>query len=390
MNDKLAALAWGLTGFGTAAGALLIGLAPGMTGALAAAGLVAAAVLLERRAATRHARLCALALAARDEEHAHALAELGATHRRQLAALATEVLPVWHQHLETARGQMETAVVNLTRDFAGIVERLDDAIAASYRASGLAGANGNRPEEGLRLVIEGSERRLASVGAILSSTLSDKDRMLAESQRLVQFTAELQQMATDVASIADQTNLLALNAAIEAARAGDAGRGFAVVADEVRTLSTRSGEIGKNISQKIEYINRGIKGSSAMVELAAERDGQARVECEAQIGSVIGDFKLALDGLNASSTVLRTESEAIKQAVAAALEQLQFQDRINQLLTHVGDNLVALQDRLVSGGEPTPDELAGLLRSLQHSYTMDEERGPAQRAGAASSDITFF
>jgi len=390
MNDRLAALAWGLTGLGALAGGLMLAIAPAMSSVPVAAGLVAAGALLDRRAGRRHARLRELALAARQAEHDLALAELDARHRRQFEALACDVLPVWHRHLATAREQMETAVVNLARDFAGIVDRLDEAIAASYRASGLAGANGNRPEEGLRLVIEGSERRLASVGAILSSTLSDKDRMLAESQRLVQFTAELQQMATDVASIADQTNLLALNAAIEAARAGDAGRGFAVVADEVRTLSTRSGEIGKNISQKIEYINRCIKESSAMVELAAERDGQARVECESQIGCVIGDFKLALDGLNASSNVLRTESEAIKQAVAAALEQLQFQDRINQLLTHVGDNLAALQARLAAGSEPTPDELAGLLDSLQHSYTMDEERSPEQRAGAAGSDITFF
>jgi methyl-accepting chemotaxis protein len=263
------------------------------------------------------------------------------------------VLPAWCALLDSAREQVDSTVAHLGRDFACIVERLDEAVASSYRSAGLEGGAHGRSDEGLRHTVAASEARLASVGEILTNTLNDKDRLMAESQRLVQFTAELQQMATDVASIADQTNLLALNAAIEAARAGDAGRGFAVVADEVRTLSTRSGEIGKNISQKIDFINRGIRESSAMVESAAERDAQARVECENQISSVVTDFKSAMDSLNTSGAELRAESVAIKDAVAAALEQLRFQDRINPLLMQVGDNIATLRAQLQQGHAPT-------------------------------------
>jgi methyl-accepting chemotaxis protein len=385
MSNDSHVLSWGLTGLGATAAALLGYAAPDSFGLAAGAVLTTVGYMLDRRAALRHSRLCAARLKEADSVHCQAVDTLTERHRQALQALDARLLPVWLEHLQTARQQMETAVVALTRDFAGIVERLDEAIAESYRATGLAAGGA---DEGLKQVVVSSERRLAIVGDILSTTLNDKDRMLAESQRLVQFTAELQQMATDVASIADQTNLLALNAAIEAARAGEAGRGFAVVADEVRTLSTRSGEIGKNISQKIEYINRGIKESSAMVEQAAERDAQARTECETQLGSVIADFQVVMGGLSASSTLLRQENEGIKQAVAAALEQLQFQDRINQLLMHVCDNLNELRSDL-SRSEISAQDIAQLRANLERSYTMDEERAPARHAGNAS-DITFF
>jgi methyl-accepting chemotaxis protein len=376
---------WGTTALGITSGAAIAMAHPSVAALLAGVICAVAGWVIDRRTSAHHARLSAERVEAAGVALRHEIQALRDNHLATLSAIDSGVLPVWHTHLETVRQQIEDAVVSLTRDFAAIVDRLDEALAASYRASGLSVGG---TDEGLRQIVDASARRLGIVGDILTTTLNDKDRMLAESQRLVQFTAELQQMATDVASIAEQTNLLALNAAIEAARAGSAGRGFAVVADEVRTLSTRSGEIGKNISQKIDFINRGIRESSAMVEQAAERDAQARTECETQIAEVIADFKVAMDGLNASADLLRTESEGIKDAVGTALEQLQFQDRINQLLMHVAANVTELRTALVNPAVAATD-VARIRSSLESSYTMDEERAPEARA-AAGSDITFF
>ena len=383
---------WFSTGLAAVSAGALATLGPlDATHGVVALGLLIGGVLLDRHTCQQHSRALAAVLAAQAAASDSAQASQHAAHDTSLGALGQQVLPAWTQLLDTAREQIETAVVHLTRDFAHIVERLDGAVASSYRSAGLERGPDGRPDEGLRQMVAASEARLASVGEILTNTLNDKDRLLAESQRLVQFTSELQQMATDVASIADQTNLLALNAAIEAARAGDAGRGFAVVADEVRTLSTRSGEIGKNISQKIDFINRGIRESSAMVESAAERDAHARLECETQISGVVADFKVAMDSLNTSGAELRAESLEIKDAVSAALEQLQFQDRINQLLMHVTENITSLRSQLQDKHALSPGDVARLLATLERSYTMDEERsGHGPRAAASSTEITFF
>lgn len=52
--------------------------------------------------------------------------------------------------------------------------------------------------------------------------------------------SKINQLATEILSIANKTNLLSLNASIEAARAGEAGKGFAVVAGEIGTLADTS------------------------------------------------------------------------------------------------------------------------------------------------------
>lgn len=388
MKSVPAMFSWGTSALAVAAAAGLFLVPQGPATVAVAVSLVVVGLLLDGRAARmyRQAIMAAEAVAAQSQETA--VETLTAQHRADALQLSSNVLPVWIRHVGTARQQLEGAVVHLTQDFAGIVDRLRDAVRASYRAAGI---DGGSADDDLRQVVAKSERRLTMVGEILDTTLADKARMLAESQRLVQFTTELQKMASDVASIADQTNLLALNAAIEAARAGEAGRGFAVVADEVRTLSTRSGEIGKNISQKIDYVNRSIKDSSAMIETAAERDAQARVDCDAQLSGVVTDFRNAMASHTTAGDALRTEAEGITRAVSIALEQLQFQDRINQLLSHLGDSLHTFKSQLASGTFPNQGAAAQLLATLERSYTLAEDRMPAGMTPAAdNSDITFF
>jgi methyl-accepting chemotaxis protein len=312
-----------------------------------------------------------------------------------LSTLGAEVLPVWVRQIELSRSQMETALVELTTRFAGIVDKLDSAVRASdHAAEGVEGGGG------LVAVFSGCEERLNEVVSTLKAAMDNKQAMLAEVSGLLAFIGELKQMAVDVAGIADQTNLLALNAAIEAARAGEVGRGFAVVADEVRKLSNLSKETGTRISAKVETISAAISAAVQAADQTAANEAQSVVRSEQAIDSVLHDFKEVTEGLVESSGILRSQSGGIKNEIADAIVQLQFQDRVSQILSHVRDNIAVLPDYLTEsqadfhhGGDLRPLRTQELLDELQKTYAMTEER--ANHTGVAHADssadeITFF
>lgn len=307
-----------------------------------------------------------------------------------------QVVPVWTGHIEASRSQMESAVSSLAERFSGIVDKLDHAVQASSAAT----QSIEDTDSGLVAVFAASEKELGSVVASLESAVTSKAAMLEKIQSLEQFIRELQEMAADVAGIAAQTNLLALNAAIEAARAGEMGRGFAVVAKEVRMLSNRSGEAAKRISEKVGLISSAIIATCQAAEESMQQEDISMRASEAAINTVLSDFRGVTDALVRSSSLLKDESIGIKSEVGEALVQLQFQDRVSQIMTHVKHNIELLPDFLEQnyrqfeqGHVLQPLDSMTLLADLEKTYAMAEERAihsGSRTAEKQSDEITFF
>jgi methyl-accepting chemotaxis protein len=99
-----------------------------------------------------------------------------------------------------------------------------------------------------------------------ASKLADEAAAAAEEaslnmDRLRESSAAIGNVVNLIAQIARQTTLLALNSTIEAARAGDAGRGFAVVATEVKALAVQTQNATKEITLKIDALQKDAAGS---------------------------------------------------------------------------------------------------------------------------------
>ncbi|MET0267248.1 MAG: methyl-accepting chemotaxis protein [Duganella sp.] len=305
------------------------------------------------------------------------------------------VLPVWSRHIENSRAQMEEAVADLAARFSNIVDKLDNALHVS---SGQAQDGSSMTE-----VFARSETQLGSVVTSMKSAMQSKQAMLTQIRDLERFTRELRDMAEGVASIAAQTNLLALNAAIEAARAGPAGAGFAVVAQEVRHLSSRSAETGRNIANRVGLISSAILAASQAAEQSSEAEDKSMQSAEGMIDSVLEDFRSMTGALVQSSDLLKQESIAIQGEVGQALVQLQFQDRVSQVMSHVRENLALMpavldenRRQYQATGELLAPDPAPLLDALRSTYAMAEEHAvhggarPAAPKASADDEITFF
>ena len=100
--------------------------------------------------------------------------------------------------------------------------------------------------------------------------------------------------------------------------------------------------------------------------------------------------------------MLRAESHGIKSEVYEALVQLQFQDRVSQIMTHVKANIERLPQVMeqhardcVRDGTLHALDPDGVLGELEATYAMSDEHAVHHGKSAAPvkkepEEITFF
>ncbi|WP_180126475.1 methyl-accepting chemotaxis protein [Rhodoferax sp. BLA1] len=310
-------------------------------------------------------------------------------------AYSADVVPVWNGHIESSRAQMEVAVNALSERFGGIVDKLDVALrTATQETDGMEGGGG------LLALFAKAQQDLSALIEVQKASMGNMEQMLDKVQQLDRFVVEMQDMAADVARIAQQTNLLALNAAIEAARAGDLGRGFAVVAKEFRMLSNQSGETGRKIAEKVKVISTAIVDTCSTVRESVVAEDGSLESAHATIDRVITDFKGITEAFQRSRDVLQGESLSIQSEVNEALVQLQFQDRVSQILTQVIKNIERLpavlqetQLAYAQTGVLTAHNAQDTLVEMKKTYVMADQHvihagGKVVQSNA--TDISFF
>ncbi|WP_444542198.1 methyl-accepting chemotaxis protein [Cellvibrio zantedeschiae] len=256
-------------------------------------------------------------------------------------------------------------------------------------------------QQGLSGVIDFANVELGQLVQTLRNAIQQRDELLTEISGLSEITNELSTMGADVAGIASQTNLLALNAAIEAARAGEYGRGFAVVADEVRTLSSRSGETGSRIGKRIQQANAALQKTLDRTTEYAAQDDQRLTQSESSIEEVLKQFQNSSERIMQCAGSLESESSHVQHSVEEVLVNLQFQDRVGQILSHVTNDIekfVAVindhHQRLDAGQDVEPIDVQRWLADVRKTYTtleqVDVHHGKHDFNKPNNSDVTLF
>ncbi|MBV0932970.1 methyl-accepting chemotaxis protein [Marinobacterium weihaiense] len=328
-------------------------------------------------------------------EREHVYAEHCHTNLDRLLSVWLQVVPVWGRHVDSCRDMGNEAINALSIRFAELVQL----IAATRASSDSAGDSGHLD------TLTTDKARLQQLFDKMKSFDATTDLLFDRIGQLESFAADLDQMAGSVASIAEQTNMLALNAAIEAARAGDAGRGFAVVAQEVRELSTQSGETGRHIAGKIAMVKEAMHAITSSAGDTREQEDQTLDEGEQFINEVVQHLEERADKLIAEGEQLLATNMEVSGQIEQVLVELQFQDRVSQILEQVSGSMSQLTDMLEadesryrSGERELSMNIEALLQDMKTRYTTVEQHrqhAPTQQNSdneetADAGSISFF
>jgi methyl-accepting chemotaxis protein len=190
---------------------------------------------------------------------------------------------------------------------------------AADRAMSAAGAV-EEINRNVQTVATASEEMGASIREIahnaieaarVGTTAVDKAKLTNETvARLGLSSREIGHVVQLITTIAEQTDLLALNATIEAARAGAAGKGFAVVANEVKELAQETSKATREISGRIDAI---------------QRDTTDAVAAIGEISTIIGrinDFQNTIASAVEQQTATTNEVNRNVSQAAAGTEEI--------------------------------------------------------------------
>lgn len=309
------------------------------------------------------------------------------------------VLPVASAQLRDTNRQVEQAVAQVGTNFERMVESARE---GANQASQLVGKDGE------------SAGGPAGVGGLLSSSRTTLEDLLARIVRdsgvcrqlvermdaLERDMGQVVRALEDVDRISFGNTILALNAKIEAAHIGEGGQGFELVAQELWMQSQRSGQITEEIRATIQRLSGGAKAAVEDIGGMACAD-QARIAAlQAQVCEALDRLNHAHERTGRALADGEARNQALAAEIAAAVQAMQFQDRVSQQITHIVEALESMHSAITAplgskGDSPAGTTGAGDL--LSSSYTMEGERsvhaavlGGERAAQQVQDDVEIF
>jgi methyl-accepting chemotaxis protein len=294
------------------------------------------------------------------------------------------------EQLKQTSSQIESSVVEVCASFQGIAERATQTVdrTRSFLSHEGEGRASTRSFEDL---IENCSGTLVK---ILNLTVEAGEVSRRAIERIQQIDNASQSISTAIEQlerIAGGNKILALNARIEAARAGSYGAGFSVVAMEVISQTERSQKVNAEVNELIGSL-RALAGSTLNdLRRMNDKDRERMEKCRIEVDESLNDLQVAHGDMKKMLTGMSEDGALLASDIGAAVRGLQFQDRTNQRISHVVEDLETLHARLTARfGSGSSDEPAS---SAEFSdYTMYEERAVAGigEAESGAGDVELF
>lgn len=300
--------------------------------------------------------------------------------------LVEQVLPVWLRQIEAARQHAEQSTGEILQAFTSIDQRLEEAVRLAESSSAdLSGAT-------VDALIDDNDAVLTSLLEPVRQAIGQRDEALTEVEQVGAAIDEMRQGAARVRQLARRINMVAINAAVESARAGSRAGSFAVLAEEVRGLAQQSAaDAGRLLSQSARLEER-LSGLRLLAATRDSSDEELRAQADASARRAIGGLLESVGQIGRSSRGLREAGGQVRADVERVLMGFQAQDRFNQMLGSITEDMQRLQDWLSQRGDLSSNQAAVWLARLESAYTMEAQRSQhhGQQVIERDNQVEFF
>lgn len=281
-----------------------------------------------------------------DEELLQTVAEILLAVQEVLALKDGKV----HDDIRRGKTLINDAVVKLGESFNSLntQTRTQQQVVASLIAEvsdDPAAAHTDRAS--VREIAEGMSAILESFIDMLSQVSAQSSGVIAKMEAMTDVVNQTFSLLSNVEMITKQTNLLSLNAFIEAARSGEAGRGFQVVATEMRNLSQSSAKLNEQIRIQVEKSKKIVHETRDVVHQMAARDLDSLAEAKSSADTLFAKLALMNEHISKKLSQVSVISQGIDRSVGLAVQSLQFEDIVSQLLT-AAEREISDQERTLS------------------------------------------
>ncbi len=314
-----------------------------------------------------------------------------------------------HEDIRRGKTIIGDAVVKLGNSFNGLnaqtrtQQQLVSSLIEEVSQKKAGGANTNRASvreiaDGMSIILQGFMDTLGQVSAQSSG-------VIAKMEAMTDVVNQTFSLLSNVEMITKQTNLLSLNAFIEAARSGEAGRGFQVVATEMRNLSHSSARLNEQIRVQVEQSKKIVHETREVVNQMAMRDMTSLIEAKDNADILFAKLGVMNEYISENLGQVSEISQGIDRSVGLAVQSLQFEDIVGQLLGHadreLGEQeqvLADLRNRLRAFAETTQSggdmrkallELQVGLQAIQRSGLFQKSKAVMQQS-MDEGDVELF
>jgi methyl-accepting chemotaxis protein len=271
------------------------------------------------------------------------------------------------RQLERAANSVVSGADGTAGTLSDIRQRADALSGRSNAARGTAATFAQAADK-VTQSAQGIGAQVRGAGQLADAASAAADEARANVDRLRESSAAIGNVVNLISHIARQTTLLALNSTIEAARAGEAGRGFAVVATEVKALAVQTQHATKEISRKIEALQKDAIGSADAVHRIAQA-----IEA---IRPVFANVNGAVAEQNQTTAEMSGNAAQASHFIASVVESAAEIDQATQQAEAYGERVTSAGRAVTMHAERLKARCAVLLRQGDRDNKRLGERLP--------------